>query len=83
MEELARCYRQTFGCPTGAQVLMDLAQKTFAGKTTFVSDARVHAYNEGARAVWLHINQFLGYPPEQVAKMYRGVPILLEPEEEL
>lgn len=81
VEELARRYRQTFGCPVGGEVLLDLAQKCFADHTTWDADPRTHAFNEGARAVWLHINKFLGYTPEQVAKMYRGIPILLEPPE--
>lgn len=61
-------------------VIADLANKCFAGSTTFDLDPRVHALNEGKRQVWLHINTFLGLTQEQVARLYQGLPVEISTE---
>ena len=76
VEDLAEDYRYVFASDAAGRVLLDLAPLCFAGTTTYHADPRMHAFQEGARAVWLHINKFLGFTPEQVAMMYRGIPIL-------
>ena len=81
LKDLHRCYRQTFGSPTGAVVLKNLMPALFADESTFDPDQRTHAYNEGKRAVWLHINKFLAYTPEQVARIYAGLPLVLTTDE--
>lgn len=82
VEQLALDYRKTFGCPSGQQVLLDLIPKLYADETTWHADAREHARQEGLRQAWLHINKFLGYSPAQVARLYRGLPLLFHDEVE-
>ena len=76
-EALARDYRLAFGSQSGANVLLDLAPLCFANKSTYHDDARRQAFNEGARFVWLHINGFLGYTNDQIARLYQNLPILI------
>lgn len=74
--ELKQLYQRTFGSPAGAAVLVNLMGALFADSSTWDADQRQHAYNEGRRSVWLHINKMLEYTPAEIANMYRGVPIV-------
>lgn len=67
-----RAYQQTFLLPAavGKQVLADLAKFCFAHEPTLHADARVHAFNEGKRAVWLHIQRRLKLSEDELWKLY-------------
>ncbi len=57
--DLAAAYRRTF--PARSPVLTDLAALCHASQETYVpGDPTATAFNEGRRAVWLHIMRMLG-----------------------
>ena len=60
IEQLRDMYTQTFTSENGKKVLNDLANRCHAMSTTFVSgDANASAFEEGKRAVFLHINNMI------------------------
>lgn len=65
-------YLQTFGTPTGATVLDDLAKFCRAQESCFDPDPRIHAALEGRREVWLRIQQHIGLTSEQLFHLYGG-----------
>ena len=67
-------YVATFNCPTGIEVLIDLAKFCRANETCFHMDARAHAVAEGRREVWLRIQQHLQLSPEQQFALWAPAP---------
>lgn len=68
--EVAAAYRQTLGrdSPRGRLILADLATLCGAGRTSFVpGDALETAFNEGKRAVFLHIAAILALTAADLA----------------
>jgi hypothetical protein len=60
IEQLRDMYTQTFTSENGEKVLNDLANRCHAMSTTFVSgDANASAFEEGKRAVFLHIKNMI------------------------
>lgn len=68
-------YRATFLPAAGQTVLRDLAKICFAAASTFHTDPRIDAYQQGQRSVWLHISQRLGLTTEELYALLRGAPI--------
>lgn len=60
IEQLRDMYTQTFTSENGKRVFTDLANRCHWMTTTHVSgDANASAYEEGKRAVFLHINNMI------------------------
>jgi hypothetical protein len=60
IEQLRDMYTQTFTSENGEKVLNDLANRCHAMSTTFISgDANASAFEEGKRAVFLHIKNMI------------------------
>jgi len=59
-KQLIRDYQFTFGSPDGQRVLADLSLQTYENMMTYVDDnPHGTAFNEGRRAVILHIRRLL------------------------
>jgi len=56
LESLQQAYNKVFDSVEGRRVLEDLERVTLLNTTTFNSDALIMAFQEGGRAVMLHIN---------------------------
>lgn len=67
-------YQLTFRSPPGQKVLADLARFCRAHRSTFHEDARAHAMAEGRREVWLRIQEHLQLPPDELWRLYSGLP---------
>ena len=67
--DVAAAYRQQLD-PDGTRsrlVLADLAQVCMAGETSVVpGDPQGTAFNEGKRAIWLHIQSMLRLDPSEI-----------------
>ena len=60
IEQLRDMYTQTFTSESGAKVFNDLANRCHWMTTTYVSgDVNASAFEEGKRAVFLHINNMI------------------------
>ena len=60
IEQLRDMYTQTFTSENGVKVFNDLANRCHAMTTTYVSgDANASAFEEGKRAVFLHIKNMI------------------------
>ena len=60
IEQLRDMYTQTFTSENGKRVFTDLANRCHWMTTSYVSgDANASAYEEGKRAVFLHINNMI------------------------
>ena len=60
IEQLRDMYTQTFTSENGKKVFNDLANRCHWMTTTYVSgDANASAFEEGKRAVFLHINNMI------------------------
>jgi len=57
--KLAKSYRRLFNSEEGKYVLDDLKKRCFADVSTFHESDRVHAFQEGNRAVYLTIISML------------------------
>ena len=62
-------YIDAFRGPSGERVLKDLARFCRASTSTFDPDARVHAFREGRREVWLRIQTMLNLPEKRVQEL--------------
>lgn len=76
LQSLQRSYALVFGRnperdTAVALVLRDLATEGYAHHSTFDADPRVHAYREGRRYMWLHIQELLAIPHEEIWGRYR------------
>lgn len=60
-------------------VMKDLAKFCLANTSCFVADPRVHAFNEGKRAVWLRIQQHLHLEEDDLYDLYGGIPLSVVP----
>lgn len=65
-EQVQRAYHITFGSPDGKTVAADLVAFCFGRKSTFDADPRVHAYNDGKRAVLMRIQEFTNLTMEEI-----------------
>lgn len=75
LQQRKRAYMISLGDPNNraAQaVLKDLARFCYATDSCMVADVRVHAFNEGKRAVWLRIQQHLNLPEHDLYTLYGG-----------
>ena len=62
-------YIDTFRGKAAERVLKDLARFCRASTSTFDPDARIHAYREGRREVWLRIQTMLNLPESRVQEL--------------
>jgi hypothetical protein len=67
-------YIDAFRGPAGERVLKDLARFCRASTSTFDPDARVHAFREGRREVWLRIQTMLNLPEKRVQELSEAEP---------
>jgi len=65
-------YVQTFRAPAARPVMVDLAKFCRARETTFHSDARLHAVQEGRREVWLRIQNHINLSDDELWQLYDG-----------
>ena len=77
LQERKRAFCMVFNRQNSAAnaVLKDLAKFCHANTSCMVADVRVHAFNEGKRAVWLRINQHLNLSEHDLYDLYGGPPI--------
>lgn len=68
LKQLQLDYKTTFESEVGQRVLKDLEIKCFGNKVTFDKDHAQHAFNEGARAVLLHLKTMLSLDIEAMEK---------------
>lgn len=68
LKQLQLDYQHAFGDEAGKKVLADLQSKCFARKPTFDKDERLHAYQEGMRAVILNIETMLSLDIDKLEK---------------
>jgi hypothetical protein len=78
IDERKRAYEMTFSTPHGQTVLADIMRLGFAFESTGLADDTgrydTHASAEanGARKIWLHIQQQLEWSHEQLIELYLG-----------
>ena len=73
-EVVVRAYQQALDpkTPVGSLVLADLAHLCQVKDTSVVPDSpHGTAFNEGKRAVWLHIQDMLDIEPDDIAALLR------------
>ncbi len=73
-EALVRDYRLTFNSPAGQRVLLDLM--AFCRFRVPLGDPI--KVDEGKRLVFLRIENFLSFSPEQLQRLFSGLPTPLE-----
>lgn len=68
IEKRCQAYRAVFDNtnPYVQDVLKHLVKFCKARETTYHKDARDHAFQEGARAVWLEIEMYTMLTPEEI-----------------
>ena len=66
--DLVKMYRRIFNSDDGKMIRADLKKRCFADVSTFHQDPRVHAFQEGSRAVYLTIESMLTMDLEKVQK---------------
>ncbi len=69
---LKRSYTDVFRSPVGQVVLKDLAQFCYATESTFHTDPRIDAYQQGMKAVWENIQRRLNLTAEEIYSLARG-----------
>ena len=70
LKALREDYRKTFETPEGKRVLADLATTCFYNTTTFVpNDSMAVVFNEGNRAVYLHIKTIMEMDIETLERL--------------
>ena len=75
-EPVVRAYRQTLdpASPVARLVLADLAHLCQVKDTSMVPDSpHGTAFNEGKRAVWLHIQDMLDIQPDDIPQLLEEV----------
>ena len=65
-------YKRLFESEDGKQVLEDLRRYCFVRNTTYNDHAHRMAFNEGLRAAFLHIDNFINLDLEQIQKLQEG-----------
>lgn len=68
--DLRSAYASVFHNPVGERVANDLRRFCRAEVSTFHTDPHVSAYQQGRRDVWLHINEILEMPEEELRALY-------------
>lgn len=68
LRQLQLDYQRLFGTENGKRVLADLESKCFGNKVTFDKDDRIHAFQEGMRAVLLHLKTMLSLNIDELEK---------------
>ena len=74
--DVARAYRRCLdgGEPAARRVLADLARLCMAAETSVVpGDPQGTAFNEGKRAVWLHLQSILSLDPTAIDSMIKEI----------
>ena len=71
--QLKAAYQMTFSGAHGELVLSDLTKFCHVYSCCFDADARIHAFNEGKRYVYLRIQDFLIMQPEAMAEVAIGL----------
>lgn len=76
LQTLQRAYAMVFGREgergeAVAIVMRDLALEGHAHHSTFDPDGRIHARREGRRDMWLHIQELLNIPHQELWGRYR------------
>jgi len=66
LKGLRNDYKKVFETEEGKKVLKDLETICMANTTTFNKDASVMAFQEGARAVYLHITTLMNLDIENL-----------------
>lgn len=69
LKALREDYKKTFSTEEGKRVLKDLENTCFYNTTTFSDKALMIAFNEGNRAVFLHIKTILELDIETLEKL--------------
>jgi len=68
-----RSYQQCFGCPAGQAVHTDLAKFCRASESCIVpGDRDLTLIYEGRREVLLHIERYLNYSSEELARIHKA-----------
>lgn len=73
-ESIQRAYHVTFASADGKTTLADLIAYCHGRRSTFDSDARVHAFNEGKRDVLCRILEFLNLNIEEIYSLRHPAP---------
>lgn len=90
ISELKTAYQLVFGEGDPARavavraVMLDLGRFCRAGASTFRTDQREHALLEGRREVWLHMNDWMRLPEEDLLQRLVGdkyVVVKMDPED--
>ena len=74
--DVVRAYRRALDPDTeaGRLVLADLAQECHVGRSTFrPGDPTASAFEEGKRAVWLHLAAMLDLPIDRLSDLVKEV----------
>ena len=79
---LKRGYTAAFQGQTEQVALRDLANFCKANAETYHPDARINAYNEGRRSVWLRVQQMLNLSLDELVKLYSGGQIIMRTEKD-
>jgi len=67
-KQLKEDYLATFSTDAGKRVLTDLANRCFAGRTSFNGDAYQTVFNEGRRSIYIHIVGTMNLDLERLAQ---------------
>jgi hypothetical protein len=71
LKEMKQDYVDVFSSEKGKKVLEDLKRKCFFDKPTFSPDGMKMAFNEGKRAVVLHIMAMMTVNLDELAKFFK------------
>lgn len=69
LKERREDYKKTFETEEGKRVLKDLEKICLFKTTTFDKDALTMAFQEGLRAVYLHINTIMNMDIEELERI--------------
>ena len=69
LKGLRNDYQQVFSTEEGKRVIKDLEKVCLFKTTTFSKDALIMAFQEGLRAVFLHINTIMNMDIEELERL--------------
>ena len=72
LREKQNRYKRLFGSEDGKLVLNDLKAYCFVRNTTYNDHAHRMAFNEGLRAAFLHIDNFINLDLDEIIKQQGG-----------
>lgn len=70
-KQVRDAFMEKFPNPKNDLVLACIADENFAHRTTFHTDARIHALNEGRRQAWLQLQHMLKLTPSDLESLAR------------